>query len=379
MRKPLALCFSLLVLCAALTGCTLHQGSASAASAASTSAAASEGPTLRLGVCLPQDDPVSDLIYTGAEYALLQRPSIQLDGVTYSVELYWPSADDAASLAQKLADSGCAAVLGGLDAAACAFAANPFRLASLPLLSLASDDGKVTKANDLLFSAAPTAQAQGKALAKWALEQKLTQAALLTCVTDPYSVGVSDSFTQQLEAKKGKVLTTQPVTADQTDFTEVLNAIKKADAQVVCAPVGLEQGILLLNQAGELGLKVQWVSGDRWSQDTLVNQTGVNSANVTVATAYQLGRNPDFETWAEQHLSCQSDWTWAALGSDSYDLLLDAITSANTQDGAAIAQALQRTHLPDGLSGALSFDLYGDVTGSQVGLLTVKKGGFQLR
>ena len=99
-----------------------------------------------------------------------------------------------------------------------------------------------------------------------------------------------------------------------------------------------------------------------------MNQTGVNSANVTVATAYQLGRNPDFETWAEQHLSSQSDWTWAALGSDSYDLLR-----------AAIAQALQRTHLPDGLSGALSFDLYGDVTGSQVGLLTVKKGGFQLR
>ena len=27
-----------------------------------------------------------------------------------------------------------------------------------------------------------------------------------------------------------------------------------------------------------------------------MNQTGVNSANVTVATAYQLGRNPDFET-----------------------------------------------------------------------------------
>lgn len=376
MRKPLALCFSLLVLCAALTGCTLHQGSASAVS---PSAAPSEGPTLRLGICLPQDDPVSDLIYTGAEYALLQRPSIQLDGVTYSVELYWPSAEDATSLAEKLTDSGCTAILGGLDATACAAAAGTFREASLPLLSLASDDAKLTAQNDLLFSAAPTAQAQGKALANWALEEKLTQAALLTCVTDPYSVGVSDGFTQQLEAKKGKVLTTQPVTADQTDFTDALKAIRQTDAQVVCAPVGLEQGILLLNQAGELGLKVQWVSGDRWSQDTLVNQTGVNSANVTVATAYQLGRNPDFETWAGQHLSSQSDWTWAALGSDSYDLLLDAIAAANTQDGAAIAQALQRTHLPDGLSGVLSFDLYGDVTGSQVGFLTVKKGGFQLR
>ena len=38
MRKPLALCFSLLVLCAALTGCTLHQGRASAASAEISSA-----------------------------------------------------------------------------------------------------------------------------------------------------------------------------------------------------------------------------------------------------------------------------------------------------------------------------------------------------
>ena len=238
---------------------------------------------------------MSDLIYTGAEYALLQRPSIQLDGVIYSVELYWPSADDAASLAQKLADSGCAAVLGGLDYNACAAAAGTFREASLPMLSLASDDGKVTKANDLLFSAAPTAQAQGKALAKWALEQKLTQAALLTCVTDPYSVGVSDSFTQQLEAKKGKVLTTQPVTADQTDFTEVLNAIKKADAQVVCAPVGLEQGILLLNQAGELGLKVQWVSGDR-------RTVRLGQSSTCPARATGRGRR-----WAVTAMTCS--WT----------------------------------------------------------------------
>ena len=376
MRKPFSLFLTLTILCAALTGCTFHQGSASSTS--TSAAPAPEGPTLRLGVYLPQDDPVSDLIYTGAEYALLQRPSIELDGVTYSVELYWPSADDAASLAQKLADSGCTAILGGLDATACAAAAGTFREASLPLLSLASDDSKVTNKNDFLFSAAPTAQAQGEALAKWALEQELTQAAVLTCVTDPYSVDVSTGFTQQLESKKGKVLTTQLVTADQTDFTDALNAIRQTDAQVVCAPVSLEQGVTLLNQAGELGFKIQWVSGDRWSQDTLVNQTGVNSDNVTAATAYQLGRDPDFETWAAKNLSSQSDWTWAALGSDSYDLLLDAITAANTQDGAAIAQALQRTHLPDGLSGDLAFDLYGDVTGSKVGLLTVKKGGFQL-
>ena len=286
MRKPLALCLALTFLCAALTGCTFHSSSTSSAS--TSAAPAPDGPTLRLGVYLPQDDPIAETIYTGAEYALLQRPSIQLDGVTYSVELYWPSADDAASLAEKLADSGCTAILGGLDATTCAAAAGTFRDASLPLLSLASDDAKLTKKNDLLFSAAPTAEAQGKALAKWALEQELTQAAVLTCVTDPYSVGVSTGFTQQLEAKKGKVLTTQSVTADQTDFTEVLNAIKKADAQVVCAPVGLEQGITLLNQAGELGLQVQWVSGDRWSQAPLPFRTDRVSTSYCSKTSWYL-------------------------------------------------------------------------------------------
>ena len=112
MRKPLSLFLTLTILCAALTGCTFHSGSTSAAS---TSAATPDGPTLRLGVYLPQDDPVAEAVYAGAEYALLQRPSIQLDGVTYSVELYWPSADDDASLAAKLADANCAAILGGLD------------------------------------------------------------------------------------------------------------------------------------------------------------------------------------------------------------------------------------------------------------------------
>lgn len=376
MRKPIALCLTFALCCAALTGCTFRHGSASAATA--SAAPTPDGPTLRLGVYLPQDDPAAEAVYAGAEYALLQRPSIQLDGVSYSIELYWPSAEDNASLAQKLVNSGSVAVLGGLDSAATAAGIGVFRQASLPLLSLASDDAKITTANDLLFSCAPSAQAQGKALAQWALEQELTQAAVLTCVTDPYSMGVTDGLIQQLEDKKGKVVATKTVTADQTDFTDVLKAIQKAKANVVCAPLGLEQGVALLNQAGELGLDVQWLSGDRWSQDTLANQTGVNGEKLVIASAYQQGRDPDFETWAESHLTSPSAWPWAALGCDSYRLLLDAITQTGAQDGSAIAQALQRAHLPDGLCGDLSFDLYGDAVGNEVGLLTVKKGAFQL-
>lgn len=374
MRKPLALCFSLLVLCAALTGCTLHQGSASAAS---TSAAPTpDSPTLRLGVYLPQDDPVAEAVYAGAEYALLQRPSIQLDGVTYSVELYWPSADDAASLAQKLADSNCAAILGGLDYDACA-AAGTFREASLPMLSLAAEDGKMTRKNDFFFSFAPSVQREGRELANWALEQELTRGAVIDCITDPYTADVAAEFTRWLE-RKGKIVATEVVTPDQTDFTEVLKAIKKADAQVVCAPLGLEQGIALLNQAGTLGLDVQWVSGSRWSQDELVRQTGVNCEGVVLPSAYPLGRDEAFETWANTNLPSQSSWTWAAMGHDCCDFLLDAIQQAGPQDGSAIAQALQRVSRTDGLCDTSTVDLRGGVGWNSLGRITVKKGAFQL-
>ena len=376
MRKPLALCFSLLVLCTALTGCTLHQGSASAASTSSPSAAASEGPTLRLGVYLPQDDPVAEAVYAGAEYALLQRPSIQLDGATYSVELYWPSADDDASLAKTLADANCAAILGGLDYDACA-AAGTFREASLPMLSLAAEDGKMTRKNDFFFSFAPSVQREGRELANWALEQELTRGAVIDCITDPYTADAAAEFTRWLE-RKGKVVATEVVTPDQTDFTEVLKAIKKADAQVVCAPLGLEQGIALLNQAGTLGLDVQWVSGSRWSQDELVRQTGVNCEGVVLPSAYPLGRDEAFETWANTNLPSQSSWTWAAMGHDCCDFLLDAIQQAGPQDGSAIAQALQRVSRTDGLCDTSTVDLRGGVGWNSLGRITVKKGAFQL-
>ena len=375
MRKPLSLCLALTLFCAALTGCTFHSGSTSAAS---TSAAATpDGPTLRLGVYLPQDDPVAEAVYAGAEYALLQRPSIQLDGVTYSVELYWPSADDDASLAKTLADANCAAILGGLDYDACAAAAGTFREASLPMLSLAAEDGKMTRKNDFFFSFAPSVQREGRELANWALEQKLTRGAVIDCITDPYTADAAAEFTRWLE-RKGKVVATEVVTPDQTDFTEVLKAIKKADAQVVCAPLGLEQGIALLNQAGTLGLDVQWVPGSRWSQDELVRQTGVNCEGVVLPSAYPLGRDEAFETWANTNLPSQSSWTWAAMGHDCCDFLLDAIQQAGPQDGSAIAQALQRVTRTGGLCDTSTVDLRGGVGWNSLGRITVKKGAFQL-
>ncbi len=374
MRKPLSLFLTLTILCAALTGCTFRSGSTSAAS---TSAATPDGPTLRLGVYLPQDDPVAEAVYAGAEYALLERPSIELDGVTYSVELYWPSAEDDASLAKKLADSGCAAILGGLDSDACAAAAGTFREASLPMLSLAADDGKMTRKNDLFFSFAPSVQREGRDLAAWALEQELTRGAVIDCITDPYTVDIAAEFARGLE-REGKIVATEVVTPDQTDFTEVLNAIKKADAQVVCAPLGLEQGIALLNQAGTLGLDVQWVSGSRWSQDELVRQTGVNCEGVVLPSAYSAGRDEAFETWASTNLSSQSSWPWAAMGHDCYAFLLDAIQQAGPQDGSAIAQALQRVSRTDGLCDTTTVDLRGGVGWNSLGRITVKKGAFQL-
>ena len=369
MRTPLSLFLTLTILCAALTGCT---------SAASTSAAVTpDGPTLRLGVYLPQDDPVAEAVYAGAEHALLERPSIALDGVTYSVELYWPDAEDNASLAAKLAGSTYAAILGGLDYDACAAAAGTFREASLPMLSLAADDSKMTRRNDFFFSFAPSAQREGRELAAWALEQKLTRGAVIDCITDPYTADVAAEFTRSLE-RKGEIVATEVVTPDQTDFTEVLNAIKQADAQVVCAPLELEQGIALLNQAGALGLDVQWVSGSRWSQDELVRQTGVNCEGVVLPSAYSAGRDEAFETWATTNLPSQSSWQWAAMGHDCCAFLLDAIQQAGSQDGSAVAQALQRVSRTDGLCDTTTVDLRGGVGWNSLGHITVKKGAFQL-
>lgn len=374
MRKPLALCLTLALLCATLCGCTLGQGTISDSS--QPIASTGDGPTLRLGVYLPQEDAVAKAVYQGASYALTQRPTVEVDGVTYWVELDWPDRSDAASLAEALTDGHCVAAFGGLDSAACGAGAASFQATSTPLLTLAADDRKFTEKNPALFSFAPSAREQGVTLAKWALKQELTQAAVLTCVTDTYTNDIAVGFTKTFE-ETGQVFT-QIVPAEQTEFTALLNTLKAENVQVVCAPLELEQGIALLNQAGDLGLEVQWLSGDRWSQEELIQQTGANCEGVVLPTAYVLGRNQGFETWAEAHLSSQGVWSAAALGYDCYHLLLDALTQAGSLDGTALSQALQRIRTADTLCGALSFDVRGDAVRETAGFVTVKKGTFEL-
>lgn len=374
MRKPLALCLTLALLCTTLCGCTLGQGAISDSSQPTVSTG--DGPTLRLGVYLPQDDAVAEAVYQGASYALTQRPTVEVDGVTYWVELDWPNRSDAASLADSLTDGHCVAAFGGLDSAACGAGAASFQDTSTPLLTLAADDRKITEKHSTLFSCAPSAQEQGITLAKWALTQELTHAAVLTCVTDTYTNDIAVGFTKTFE-KTGQVIT-QTVPSEQTDFTALLKTLKKANVQVVCAPLELEQGIDLLNQAGAMGLDVQWLSGDRWSREELIQQTGANCEGVVLPTAYVSGRNQAFETWAEPHLSSQGVWAAAALGYDCCELLLDAIEGANTLDKPAVIQALKQTEHQDSLCDTQAFDYRGDLTWNTLGLVTVKQGAFHL-
>ena len=109
-----------------------------------------------------------------------------------------------------------------------------------------------------------------------------------------------------------------------------------------------------------------------------MRQTGVNCEGVVLPSTYPLGRDEAFETWANTNLPSQSSWTWAAMGHDCCDFLLDAIQQAGPQDGSAIAQALQRVSRTDGLCDTSTVDLRGGVGWNSLGRITVKKGTFQL-
>lgn len=118
------------------------------------------------------------------EYALLQRPSIQVDGVTYSVELYWPSADDDASLAKTLADANCAAI-GRPGLRRLRRRRRDLPEASLPM-HLPGRRGREDDPEERLLLLLRSLRPAGSGeLANWALEQELTRGAVIDCITDP--------------------------------------------------------------------------------------------------------------------------------------------------------------------------------------------------
>lgn len=380
-KKLMTLALSMTMVLALFSGCS------------SESASNSDSKVIKIGVFEPltgENGGGGTQEVWGMEYANEMYPTVEIDGVTYDIELV--TADnksdktEAISAAQSLISSGVSVVLGSYGSGVSIAAGEYFADAKIPAIGASCTNPQVTLGNDYYFRVCFLDPFQGTVMANYASQEGAKTAAVITQLGDDYSSGLGnffiDSFTSL--AGEGAVVSQEQFQTNQTDFKAILTNIKAANPDVIFAPSSIATAPLIIKQARELGITSIIMAGDTWENSAIIDNAGEHAEGVVLSTffddadpATEEGKSfvTGFKSYLKDEGQSEIIPAVSALGYDAYLVALEAIKAANSTDSQAIRDALVDAKI-EGVTGAISFDENGDALKDMAFIKTVKEGEF---
>jgi branched-chain amino acid transport system substrate-binding protein len=225
----------------------------------------------------------------------------------------------------------------------------------------------VTKAGDYIFRACFTDDIQGRALARFAMENlKLKRFAFLYPVNNDYGVGLRKIIMDALQAKGAQVVADLGYTEkSDVDFRGQLTRIKAANPEAIFVTGYYTEAGLIAQQARELGLNVPLIGGDGWDSDQTVQIGGKAVEGCYFSNHYSPDEDrPEVKKFVETYKAAYKNPdgspkvpdAMAILGYDSMRLMADAIKRAGSTEGRKIRDALAATKDFPGASGNITID-----------------------
>jgi branched-chain amino acid transport system substrate-binding protein len=190
---------------------------------------------------------------------------------------------------------------------------------------------------------------------------------------DPYTRGLSDTFTQVFVELGGEVVLSAAVNKGDTDMHPVLAAVAASAAELVFLPVFRMEGDYLIQQAGEVeGMQnVTLMSAEGLYFDAFIEAVGEAAVGMYF-TAPVSPQGPAYDAFVSRYETKYGEppavTPYHAHAYDATNLLLDTIEALAVQekDGTlhigrqALRDALYATAGYQGLTGSLTCDAYGD-------------------
>jgi branched-chain amino acid transport system substrate-binding protein len=379
-RKILALTLSLCLVVGMFTAC-------------GSKATSSDGKVIKIGVFEPitgENGGGGFQEVLGMRYANEVYPTVDIDGVTYDIELVEvdnkSDKTEAVSAAQTLISSDVKVVLGSYGSGVSIAAGDFFADANIPAIGASCTNPQVTLGNDFYFRVCFLDPFQGTVMANYAFQENAKTAAVITQLGDDYSSGLGSYFVTAFKALAGDsaVVSEEQFQTNQTDFKAILTNVKATNPDVIFAPSSIATAPLLIQQARELGITCPIMAGDTWENSSIIENAGEYAEGIVLSTFYDEAdpandEAASFVTGFKKYLkeNDQSDIIPAvsALGYDAYLVALEAIKQAASTDSKEIRDAIVNVQI-DGSTGSISFDENGDAKKDMAFIKTVKDGAF---
>ena len=370
MKKTIAILLVLCMMLGVMAGCGGSSGS-------SEQSGSSANNVIKIGVFEPTSgDSASGgkKEVLGMQFANSEVPSVELNGVTYDIELVvadnGSSTDKAPSAASQLVAEGVALVLGSYGSGVSMAGSPIFNDAGISAIGVSCTNPNVTAGNDHYFRIAFLDNFQAEVLATFAMEKFGAKVAYcLGEAGNEYDQGLVAFFKQVFEQAGGKVITDSFPT-NNSDFTSYLNKAKSEGADVIFTPVSIAYGAQIVTQANSLGIAAPIMGSDTFDDNMILEAAKGTNIQLFVSTFYQEGGAPEFDEGIKAYINGNSanldanggnDTISAvsAMGYDAYYVALEAIKAAGSGDPAAIKAALPGVSY-EGVTGAIAFDDIGD-------------------
>lgn len=331
-------------------------------------------------------------IRNGAELALVDRPTVTVDGVEFTVTLDPQddlcTAEGGQTVANRYtSDEDVVAVVGPMCSSACLAAAPIFDEAGYTTISPSCTGVALTQSGFTSFNrtVAPD-DFQGRIVAAYLYNELGARQIATIHDGSAYGEGLVALVSQYYEELGGEVVAADAVTVGDTDFRGLLEDIAQEDPDLLYFVGFPAEGARLVQQRADVGLEdVQFVSADGLFSPELIEQAGEDVEGVIVSRSVSAS-SAALEDYTERFIEAYGEQV-SAFNANAYDavnILLDAIEAVGSVDEAGdlvisraeLADYVRNLQDYEGLVGSLSNDGTGEMIVSEYGFAQVTGGEF---
>ncbi len=222
---------------------------------------------------------------------------------------------------------------------------------------------------------------QGGLLARFALDNlQARRAAVLYDVASEYNKGIAEVFKAAFESGGGLVAAFETYTTGDKDFSAQITKIANAGPDVLFLPNYYSEVPLQIQQAQRLGLsKVPILGSDSWGSSELLKLCAGACEGYYFSTHYAADtatpQVAEFIRVYHAAFGVDPDDV-AALTTDAFGLIIDALSAAGSADREAIRNALAEIQNYEGITGTMRFSGTGDPVKSAV-IIRIQDGAFR--
>ncbi|WP_194891555.1 branched-chain amino acid ABC transporter substrate-binding protein [Catenulispora pinisilvae] len=398
---------SLAVLGAVAGVCGLATACGSRSQSAHTASGSGGGATVvKIGLDAPLTGGLQALglgMQYSAQLAVdLANKQQAVPGVTFQLV----AKDDQASAsigeqnaAAYVADPGVAGVVGPLNSAVAQSMQSVFNQANLVDVSSASTNPSLTqgpnwktaktRAYPSFFRDITTDAVQGPFAADYVFKTLGIHSVATVDDGQTYGVGLVETFSAEFKKLGGQIALAQTATANTTDYSSVISAVKSSGAKLVYYGGEYPAGAPLSKELKAAGLNIPEMGGDGNQDPTYIKTAGpASNGDFATVPGAPLAALPSAKDFIAQYQAAHFPAPYAIYGGTSYDAaesIILSVKAALAQDGgkmpagdafrSQVEKAEQAVSF-DGATGPVAFDQYGDVGSKVITMYKIENGAW---